>query len=121
MARIRTIKPDFWTSEQVVECSHSARLLFIGMLNFADDSGVLPASVQRIRMQVFPGDDVSLESIRAMITEMMNAGLLREYDVAGKVYWLITGFSDHQRIDQPTYKHPLPDGNIPASKPKRRS
>ena len=28
-----------WTSEQIVECSPIARLLFIGMWNFCDDGG----------------------------------------------------------------------------------
>jgi hypothetical protein len=41
MARIRTIKPEFWTDEKIVECSFEARLMFIGMFNFADDKGNL--------------------------------------------------------------------------------
>lgn len=114
MSRIRTVKPDFWTSEQVMGCCRDSRLLFIGMWNFADDSGVLPASIQRIRAQVLPGDDISLENIRRLITELRNSGLIEEYDVEGKVYWKITGFTKHQRIDRPTYKHPLPDGTIPT-------
>lgn len=116
MARIRTIKPEFWTSEQVVECSRDARLLFLGMLNFADDSGILPGSVQRLRMQVFPGDDISLESIRGLVNELVRIGLIEEYDVEGSVYWRITGFTAHQRIDQPTFRHPLPDGTIPKNR-----
>ena len=35
MARIRTIKPDFWTDEKVVELSAFARLLFIGQIGRA--------------------------------------------------------------------------------------
>ena len=31
MARIRSIKPEFWVSEQVAECSTSARLTFVGL------------------------------------------------------------------------------------------
>ena len=57
MARIRTIKPEFWTSDQVVECSFAARLLFIGMWNFCDDYGVHPASLRKLKMEIFPGDD----------------------------------------------------------------
>lgn len=119
MARIRTIKPEFWTSEQVVECSRDARLLFIGLWTFADDSGINPASLQRIRMQVFPGDDLSLDEIRALIKELLAVRLIEEYDVEGRAYWRITGFSQHQRIDQPTYKHPLQDGTIPQNKRRR--
>ncbi|STV36571.1 primosomal protein I [Klebsiella pneumoniae] len=40
MARIRTVKPEFWTDEKVVECSIPARLLFIGLFNFANDNGM---------------------------------------------------------------------------------
>lgn len=32
MARIRSIKPEFWVSEQIGECSTNARLTFIGLL-----------------------------------------------------------------------------------------
>ena len=29
MARIRSVKPEYWTSEQVMECSPTARLLLL--------------------------------------------------------------------------------------------
>ena len=31
MPRIRTIKPEFWTDEKIIELSLPARLLFIGL------------------------------------------------------------------------------------------
>lgn len=37
MPRIRTIKPEYWTSEQVLDLSIPARLAFIGLWNFCDD------------------------------------------------------------------------------------
>ena len=55
MARIRSIKPQFWTSEQIADCSSNARLLFIGLWNFCDDCGVHPASPARLT----DGDPVS--------------------------------------------------------------
>ena len=42
MARIRTIKPEFWASEQVMDCKPVTRLLFIGLWNFVDDFGRAP-------------------------------------------------------------------------------
>ena len=59
MARIRTIKPEFWTSEQVMECSPLARLLFIGVWNFCDDAGNHPMSAKTLKALVFPGDDIT--------------------------------------------------------------
>ena len=108
MARIRTIKPEFWTSEQVVECSPSARLLFVGMWNFADDNGIHPASIKRLKMEIFPADDFSFGEIQAMVTELKDSGLVNEYEHSdGKSYWIITGWK-HQKIDRPTYKYPKP-------------
>jgi hypothetical protein len=49
--------------------------------------------------------------------------LIREYMVEGKVYWIILGWSRHQRIDKPTYKHPLPVPELltlPANSPSTR-
>ena len=54
MSRIRTVKPEFWTSEQIIACSPIARLLFIGLWNFCDDNGVHPASYIRLKAEVFP-------------------------------------------------------------------
>lgn len=99
MARIRTIKPDFWTSEALSECSLSARLLFIGTWNFADDAGNLERSSKRLKMQIFPGDNLEIEPL---IQELITHGLLIEYSVSGKKYMHIPGFRDHQVINRPS-------------------
>src|SRR6185437_10991389 len=105
MARIRTIKPEFFSSEQIVECSSSARLLFVGLWCFADDGGVHQYSVKRIKMEIFPGDDISDQQLAAWLTELLNADLLKSYTVDGKRYLLITGWK-HQKIDRPTLRFP---------------
>jgi uncharacterized phage protein (TIGR02220 family) len=112
MPRIRTIKPEFWTSEQVAACSPIARLLFIGLWNFCDDRGVHPASLKRLAMEVFPCALIANDEIRAMIDELMAAGLLSAYQVDGKGYWRVTGWAAHQKIDKPTYRHPLPEAQV---------
>ena len=86
MARIRSIKPQFWTSEQIADCSPNARLLFIGLWNFCDDYGVHPASPARLKMEAFPNDAFSKPDIRAMVDELLDAQLLTEYEVSGKLY-----------------------------------
>lgn len=105
MARIRSIKPEFWTSEQVASCSRSARLLFIGMWNFCDDAGIHPRSYMRLKMEVLPGDDCSEDEIKIWVAELVSAGLLIEYNAEGKDYWMVSGWK-HQKIDRPTYKYP---------------
>ncbi|HUU98237.1 MAG TPA: hypothetical protein VM487_21095, partial [Phycisphaerae bacterium] len=107
MARIRTIKPEFWTSEQVVECSPIARLLFIGMWTFADDAGRHPLSYARLKMEIFPADDFKIDSIESLVDELISAGLIRTYTITGKQFLQITGWH-HQRIERPTVRHPEP-------------
>lgn len=119
MARIRTVKPEFWTSEQIMECSPNARLLFIGLWNFCDDAGIHIASPKTLKAEIFPSDDISVSDVERLVDELIVQGLLDEYEVAGRHYWAVTGWH-HQRIDQPTYKHPRPDGSVPAGVARRR-
>jgi hypothetical protein len=96
VARIRTIKPDFWTNEKVLSINPLTRLLFIGMWNFADDYGRLDFSPISIKAKVFPNDAID---VRDMLNELCSADLLMIYSANGKEYIEITGW-DHQRIDK---------------------
>lgn len=109
MARIRTVKPEFWTSEQVTDCSPIARLLFIGMWNFCDDGGNHPASVKTLKMLIFPSDDITIPQIQSMIDELVTTGLLVQYTDNNKNFWHVTGWG-HQKIEKPTYKFPRYNG-----------
>ena len=100
MARIRTIKPEFWTSAQVMECSTNARLMFIGLWNFADDAGRHPDNPKQIKAEIFPADDVLLENVRGMIDELSANGLVKLYTVGSSSYLQILGWR-HQRIEKP--------------------
>lgn len=108
MARIRTIKPEFCTSEQIVECSTSARLLFICMWCFCDDGGVHPASIKRLKMEVFPGDSLADDDIQAMVNELLQVGLIVEFEAENERFWHVSGWDKHQKIDRPTMKYPRP-------------
>lgn len=100
MARIRTTKPEFWSSEQVMACSRDARLLFIGLWNFADDAGRMRNSEKTIKAQVLPGDDVSSADVRRWLDELSANHLLLIYEAGGLSYIQITGWH-HQKIDRP--------------------
>jgi hypothetical protein len=99
MARIRTIKPDFWTDEKLTECSITARLFFVGTWNFADDNGNLVRSAKKLKMQVFPADMIDCEPL---IQELMAIGLLIEYSVGAEKFLHIKGFKKHQVINRPS-------------------
>lgn len=109
MARIRSVKPEFWTSEQVMHMSRDARLLFIGLWNFCDDNGIHPATALTLKAQVLPGDPLTADQVMSFIDEMIEQGLVEEYEADGRAFWRVTGWSRHQRIESPTFRHPTGD------------
>lgn len=109
MARIRTIKPEFWSNEQVMACSPTARLLFIGLWNFCDDGGNHPASAITIKAKIFPGDDITSADTQQLLDELESNCLIALYSASDKAFWHVTGWH-HQKIDKPTIKYPpFPD------------
>lgn len=114
MARIRTVKPEFWTNEQVMECSTTARLLFIGMWNFCDDGGNHPASAKTLKAEIFPADDISAERVQGLLDELIDNDLLLPYESAGKKYLHVTGWH-HQKIEKKNFKHPMPEIQRPIA------
>lgn len=116
MARIRTVKPEFWSSEQVMSCTPLARLLFIGIWNFCDDGGNHPLSPRTIKALVFPGDDITVESVDGLLGELKSSNLIALYSVEGKTYLHVRGWR-HQKIDKRTFKYPAFIGGPDESSP----
>jgi len=58
MARIRTIKPEFWDDEKLSLVSRDARLTFIGMWTFSDDYGVVKGASVWLKSKIFPYDNI---------------------------------------------------------------
>src|SRR5882762_10225203 len=100
MARIRSIKPEFWTSAQVMECSPMSRLLFVGMWNFADDAGRMTYSPKTLKAQIYPSDEITPTEIARLVVELSTNDLILIYVVDGKEFIQITGWH-HQKIDKP--------------------
>jgi|SRR5208337_3112807 len=101
MARIRSIKPEFWTSAQVMRCSPLARLLFIGVWNFCDDFGRAAADAMQLGAQILPRDKIDDAAVRALLEELAKVELIRFYVVGGREYLEVTGWSKHQKVDRP--------------------
>ncbi|WP_432755745.1 DnaT-like ssDNA-binding domain-containing protein [Pseudomonas sp. WMBT8] len=116
MARIRTVKPEFWSSEQVMSCTPLARLLFIGIWNFCDDGGNHPLSPRTIKALVFPGDDITVESVDGLLGELKSSNLIALYSVESKTYLHVRGWR-HQKIDKRTFKYPAFIGGPDQSSP----
>lgn len=108
MARIRTIKPSFWSDEDLSEVSAETALLAIGLLNHADDEGYFKAHPGLVRAAVFPIRETT-ETVSQMMETLENTGYIVIFTgTDGKAYGYIKNFSKHQKINRPNpseYKH----------------
>lgn len=99
-------------SPQVMNLSHSARLLFIGLITQADDAGRGTADVRRIKAAIFGGDDVTSVSVHGWLNECAAQKLITLYatESHGDLYELPT-WHLHQRINRPSPSNypPPPD------------
>lgn len=111
MARIRSIRPEFWSDAKVGKLSLAARLLFIALWNFADDEGYGRALPKELAGFAFPhDDDMDSVRIRVVLGELSGKALVTLYEVSGEPYYFINNWSRHQRPEKPTKsKHPKPD------------
>ena len=105
MARIRSTHPDQWTDVEFVGCSPLARLLALGIRNFADDNGILPYDMVRWKMQVLPGDNCDMKKLAK---ELVESGQVHVYESDGKEYAIIRNFTRFQSPKSPTYTYPPP-------------
>lgn len=102
MARIRTIKPEFWTDEKIVSLPYVARLFFIGLWNFADDYGALQDKPEQLKLLVMPSEK-GIDSFQ--IIDLLNSSdLIERYidDETDSSFLLIKNWSSHQKVDHPT-------------------
>ena len=101
MARIRTIKPSFWSDEAVADLSRDARLLLVGLISSADDEGRFLASHNAISGYVFPHDNSPPAKLRSWLDEIEKAGIVRFYSLGRREYGAFPNWNKHQRISKP--------------------
>lgn len=102
MARIRTIKPQFWGDEKVSQLSRDERLLFVGLVSMADDEGRFLASSHAIAGYVFPNDeDVTTKKLAAWLDHIADLGMVVFYTVGRVRYGVLPNWHKHQRINRP--------------------
>lgn len=109
MARIRTIKPEFFTSDTIAALSVPTRLTFIGMWTDADDYGNLLDNPRLLKGHIWPlDDDMTPTDMSLHIQVLVEAGLVDRYqDDEGKKYLHIRSWDEHQKMNRKaSRKHP---------------
>lgn len=97
MARIRTIKPEFFQSVSLAACPRDARLTFAGLWTEADDLGRGRADPRLLKGQLWPfDDDITPVTISDHLEVLEATGHVRLYVVDGCAYYEVVHFAEHQ-------------------------
>lgn len=102
MARIRTIKPEFFTSEDVVSVSPLARLLYAGLWCEADREGRVAWKPVTLAIRYMPREQDQFEAVACELTERNMVVLY------GPGYAWIPTFLLHQRPNPREAKSVIP-------------
>ncbi|MEU4738251.1 MULTISPECIES: hypothetical protein [Streptomyces] len=112
MARIRSIKPEFFTSLTIADLPISARLTFIGLWTYVDDNGVGLADPRLIRAAIWPLEEAPdiLQRTREDLRSLQENRLVTFYEASGKALLAITNWSEHQKVSHPRKpRYPRPE------------
>lgn len=117
MARIRTIKPEFFTSEDICSLTVKARLAYVGLWCYADREGRLKEAPITLAAALMPAE---MADFPAVLDELVDTGHVIRYTVEGKKYLFIPTFTEHQRphnTERDSGIPPLEDGEITVKQP----
>jgi len=102
MARIRTIKPEFWRDELLAGVTAEAALLAIGLLNHCDDEGYFNANPKLVESDVFPLRTLE-KSTTELLRELSGIGYIEVFSGSdNKTYGKVANFEKHQVINKKT-------------------
>jgi len=93
MARIRTIKPEFFMNDTLAELPALDRLIFIGLWTQADREGRLEDRSRKIKAAILPYDDYDVD---AALNRLKEKSFIKRYAVKDHNYIEINNFLRHQ-------------------------
>jgi hypothetical protein len=111
MARIRSIKPDFFLDEDLCKLPLQTRLFYIGLWCQADKAGRLEDRPEKLKVVIMPYDRCNVESIlNALASIKLNSGLpfiVRYRLDDGKRYIQVLKW-EHQRPHHTEHESKIP-------------
>lgn len=106
MARIRYLKPEFFTDEDLAELPFEARLLFAGIWCHADKAGRLEDRPKFLKAMIFPYDKVDIDRLLSLLT---NKPFINRYEGEdGKHLIDIPSWNRHQKPHHTEKESTLP-------------
>lgn len=111
MARIRSVKPEFWADEDFARDvpNRDARLLYIGLWNLADEHSRLRGDPRYVKGQVFAyDDDLTPAVIDSLLDQLARAGKVQRYRSGSSAYLFLPNLAKHQRLETSKVESRLP-------------
>lgn len=93
MPRARSLKPGFFRNEELLELSFETRLMFAGLWTLADRAGRLEDRPKRIKIELFPLDEVDIDD---NLSQLQERGFIVRYVSGANRYIQVTNFDKHQ-------------------------
>jgi hypothetical protein len=123
MARIRSIKPEFFTSLTIADLPLSARLTFIGLWTYVDDNGVGPADPRLIRAAIWPLEEAPdiLQRTREDLQRLQEAHLITLYEASGRPLVYVNSWTEHQKVSHPRKPRFLTPHEVPQAPDQGKS
>jgi hypothetical protein len=119
VARIRSVKPEFWDDRKLARrTSRDARLLYIALWNLADEHGRLNGDPQWIKGQAFSyDDDLDAGAVAKLLEELCApaVGAVIAYEDDGDPYLFLPKLARHQRLEPEKVKSRLPAPPSPGA------
>ena len=112
--RIRSIKPEFWRSDDIDALDWDTRLVFIGLWSYVDDNGVGIYKMSNIVSDLFASDfyrnpTETLSRVSEALKRLESRSMIDLYRVGDRDYLHITNWERHQRVNNPNKpRYPLP-------------
>ena len=116
--RIRSTKPEFWSSKTIASVDWDARLVLKGLESYVDDNGGGRDDIALIVSEVFVRDHFArpretVARVSEAISRLTEAGLLWRYEASDTELLYISNWDSLQRIDKPNKgRFPRPDGTM---------
>ena len=112
MARIRTIKPEFFRHESLYEAERETelplRIAFAGIWSAADREGRFRWSPRQLKLDCLPYDELDFSRV---LDALATRGFIVKYAVDGKEYGHVPSWSKHQIINNREKTSELPEPN----------
>lgn len=109
MARIRSIKPEFWHDPDIAsELTRDQRLLYVGLWNLCFDNWTMEYDPRNVKRELFGyDDDITAEIIDEWVRAIAATGRIMFFEHEGRTCLYLPKCVEHQSVNKPT-RSPIP-------------